>query len=275
MTYIPWGTEVDVFKPKTLDVVEQGAVTFFHSAGMNPKRKGSDLVLIAFSKVRGTAKLIIHSQRDLKAYFPELAGTIDALQHDGRLICHQETVSAPGLYHTGDVYVYPSRLDGIGLTIAEAQGCGLPAIVPDFPPMNEFVTNEAGRVVKVERVYARADGYYWPQCKADVVALAEAMQFYVEHYSQLGLLKRSTRLHAERCLDWEKNAEPLPHIFEHAKIRDAPSADLEARILAYERRRTSFEGRVYLCNPTIGQLLHRAHRAIRSIRQRVPSKGVA
>ena len=72
-----------------------------------------------------------------------------------------ETVAAPGLYHLGDIYVYPSILDGLGLTVAEALSCGLPCIVPDNAPMNEFIQSGInGRIADVEYLYARSDGYF-------------------------------------------------------------------------------------------------------------------
>ena len=52
---------------------------------------------------------------------------------------YEKTLPAPGLYHLGDVYVYPSRLDGVGLTVGEALACGLPVITTENGPMDEFV----------------------------------------------------------------------------------------------------------------------------------------
>ena len=49
--YIPWGTDVDLFKPKTLKSLDS-KTKFFHSAGMNPLRKGTDFVLKAASKLK-------------------------------------------------------------------------------------------------------------------------------------------------------------------------------------------------------------------------------
>jgi 1,2-diacylglycerol 3-alpha-glucosyltransferase len=184
--YIPWGTDLNIFKPSIAPETGNHAVRFFHSSGMSPFRKGTDLLLQAFTTLDGNAHLIVHGQNPLKQKLPELASTIDALEQAGRLTSIEKTVSAPGLYHLGDVYVYPSRLEGIGLTMAEALACGLPVIATDHPPMNEFVyPPENGRLVAVDELTPRSDGYYWPQSFVNVDSLRQAMQSYIHHSDQL------------------------------------------------------------------------------------------
>lgn len=48
-------------------------------------------------------------------------------------------LSEPGdLYETGDIAVQPSRYEGLGLSMLEAQARGVPVIAVDAPPMNEI-----------------------------------------------------------------------------------------------------------------------------------------
>jgi 1,2-diacylglycerol 3-alpha-glucosyltransferase len=237
--YIPWGTDLDIFKPLPASPASTGltgTIRFFHSSGMSPHRKGTDLLLQAFAALDGKAHLIIHGQWPLKEGLPELAATIDDLKATGRLTAIEKTVAAPGLYHLGDVYVYPTRLEGIGLTIAEALACGLPVITTDQPPMNEFVQPpENGHLVAVDRLIARADGYYWPQSLANVASLQQAMQYYLDHLDQLAVYKTQARHYAKTHLDWCKNAQPLlTHL---ASVRKRPTSEIEAmgkRALARE-----------------------------------------
>jgi len=213
--YIPWGTDIDLFKPVTQSSPPKD-VTFFHSAGNNPLRKGTDLVIKAFSQLSENAKLVIHTQQNVSSYFPQLKDLIGSLIKEDKLIYYERTVKAPGLYYLGDVYVYPSRLEGIGLTIAEALASGLPVITGDNPPMNEFVNATNGSLVKISREFMRDDNYYWPQCLVDVNELCTSMQYYVDNIDQLPRLKAEARKYAVDHLNWKSNKDNILRIFEQA-----------------------------------------------------------
>lgn len=216
--YVPWGTDTELFSPKPKPE-NSDKVIFFHSAGMNPYRKGTDLVIKAFNdhQILESAKLIVHTQVDLHSFFPELSSVITFLQDKGGMEVINTTVGAPGLYYLGDVYLYPSRLDGIGLTVAEALSCGLPIVVPDWPPMNEFYDDTCGRVVKIERIFARADGYYWPQSVIDLTDFQSNIKYFIENQNLLPAMKENARGYAEKALSWKNNKTELLKIFEEAK----------------------------------------------------------
>jgi glycosyltransferase involved in cell wall biosynthesis len=150
------------------------------------------------------------------------------LAREERLRIITGTVSAPGLYHLGDVYVYPSRLDGIGLSVPEALACGLPVITCDQPPMNEFVNSSNGRLVPVRRLYPRRDGYYWEQCEIDEEMLCREMQYFVDDATRAIEMKRAARAYAEENLNWKHNSAGLSEIFGLAAKRvGEPSPELE------------------------------------------------
>ncbi len=238
--YIPWGTDINLFKPSNPGLANTDVLTFFHSAGINPLRKGCDLVIQAFERLRGPSRLVIHSQRDLKLFFPALASTISRLVEEGRLECHERTVSAPGLFHLGDVYVYPTRLEGIGLTIMEAGACGLPIIVTDDGPMNEFVLEgQNGALINVNHLEPRRDGYYWPQAICDLSSLAEKMQWYVDNMASIGVLKCRARNFAETNFDWASRRDAIRLVFRDAQhlTKKAPDIDLLAKLEEFESRR--------------------------------------
>lgn len=231
--YIPWGTDINLFYPAEKNSNVKTPLTFFHSAGMNPYRKGTDLVIEAYSHLLQSSRLIIHTQVDLEKVLPKQGPLIRKLQGENRLDVIEKTVPAPGLYHLGDVYVYPSRLDGIGLSLVEASACGLPLIATDSPPMNEFVSEENGRLVTVEKYVPRHDGYYWPQAVASVQGIYEAMSYYLENSDHLPLYKSAARRYAEEFLNWEKNSAELCKILEDVELHHSSQMQLPEALVEH------------------------------------------
>jgi glycosyltransferase involved in cell wall biosynthesis len=222
-------------------------------------------VIKAFASLRNLrAKLVIHSQQNLEDFFPELRDLIGDLERRKVLICHKRTVPAPGLYHLGDVYVYPSRLDGIGLTVAEALSCGLPVITSDNPPMNEFVNGTNGKVIKIDRLFARSDGYYWPQCSVNLGSLRECMQEYADHPETIKENKILARNYAEKHLYWTKNGNVLPTIFEQVMYlsnKDKKTAICKAQL--FEEKRKTFKVKFYYNFPSLYKILKIPHRILK------------
>ena len=220
---IPWGTDCTVFDG-TYQPVSEASLMFFHSCGGSYHRKGTDLLVRAFQRVHGDARLVIHSQGSMKHN-----SLIEFANQDPRIEVIEKEVSAPGLYHLGDVYVYPSRLEGIGLTMAEALASGLPVITTDNAPMNEFVVHGLnGRLVPAEKFQRRADDYYWEESICSEEALAQAMQYYVDHRQQLAEFKLQARQYAEEHLDWAKNSAELPGQIVELHRQAKPSALIRA-----------------------------------------------
>ena len=249
--YIPWGTDISLFTPTTFAPVHSGFVTFFHSGGVSPGRKGTDMVLRAFARLHGQTRLVLHVQQRLKESFPQLKSMVENLEDSGRLICYEKTVPAPGLYHLGDIYVYPSRLDGIGLTIAEALACGLPVITSDNPPMKEFIDQSNGKLLRIERFYPRADGYYWPQCDVDLDNLRECMQKYIDQKKHLTEFKKAARIYAEKNLNFAKNGKNLPLIFSQVVKRQGEKYFIEQKAKTYESKRLSYLQKLNLQFPYV------------------------
>jgi glycosyltransferase involved in cell wall biosynthesis len=230
--HVPWGTDTELFcgdgRP-----VGTSAPVFFHSAGMNPIRKGTLPAVQAFAALPGDSRFVLHLQRPLDR-FPELAA---ACRADPRIRVINETVPAPGLYHLGDVYVYPTILEGIGLTIAEALACGLPVIATDCPPMNEFVVHgENGFLVRPFEYRGRSDGYYWATSHCRPEGILAGMRHYVDNIGRLDELKRAARDSAVRRFDWTRNAAGLPGWLAELALRHERTvvlAELEQRALVY------------------------------------------
>jgi 1,2-diacylglycerol 3-alpha-glucosyltransferase len=220
--YIPWGTDINLFYPKKLSSVNNERLIFFHSSGMNPDRKGTKFLIKAVKDLYDKSqsfKLIIHSQVDLYKFLDQNEIKILKKFIDDNIIeLIIKTVPAPGLYYLGDVYVYPTVLEGIGLTIAEAISMGLPTIVPDNAPMNEFVKDGVnGKLVKINKLYSRADGYYWPKCEVNIKDLSDKMYFYIQNFENLNMFKKETRKYAEKYLNWDENSSILNNLLMETK----------------------------------------------------------
>ena len=138
-----------------------------------------------------------------------------------------------------DVFIYPSRLDGIGLTLAEAISSGLPSITTNSPPMNEFVREGvSGKLVDVDHYLGRNDGYYWAQSICNVRSLQNAIQYFVNIDNQsLQKFKDSTRHFAEVNLDWKNNARDINNIFKQELIKHNDSKESLSSELIHTLRR--------------------------------------
>ena len=174
--YLDWGVDTELFKSnKTLNSKEP---IFFHSVGMS-KRKGTDTLINAFidGQLYKKSKLIIHTQIPITKVCSYQQEELENFN----INIVEKTVTAPGLYSMGNVYVYPTRLDGLGLTMYEAMSFGMPVITTDYPPMNEIVNNDVGSLVKVKDHYCRADAYFYPMSICDKNDLIRAMKNYIDH----------------------------------------------------------------------------------------------
>lgn len=209
--YLPWGTDIDIFKPIQNN---NQKLVFFHSMGM-AKRKGTDLLIESFidGKLYEESELIIHTQIDLNKYFNF---NQDKFQNYNITIINR-SVSAPGLYYMGDVYVYPTYLDGLGLTIYEALSSGLPVIATNVPPINEIINEDNGSLIGIIELISRSDGYYWPLAIPDKEELIKTMQDYISSYHQIDIKKEKARKFAEENLNWNDRRNEVNRIFTQVK----------------------------------------------------------
>ena len=256
--FIPWGTDPSLFRPRERSC-NTDKIVFFHSAGMGGVnlRKGTDLAVKAFHDLDSrNCRLVIHSQVPLLKFGQEIEGVVAA---DERIEFVQETVGAPGLYHLGDVYLYPSRLEGIGLTVPEAIASGLPVITANSRPMSEFVLeNQTGRLARIASERRRSDGYYWPERSCSVQHLSEIMSGFVERRADLWRWRAAARDYALQYLDWKKNSRNLPQLL----LGMSPNPDrgclaeaLHMDIADYQKRIWPYNSRRYRAWSRIKRLL--------------------
>lgn len=227
--YVPWGTNIELFS-YTNNIVDK--VRFFHSAGMS-NRKGTNVLVQAFieGSLYKESELIIHTQIPIENL---IDCPIDNLEKYNIKVIHK-TVTAPGLYYMGDIYVYPTTLDGLGLTMYEALSSGMPVITTNYAPMNEVVTNDVGRLVDVEEYKCRWDAYYWPLAFVNKDSLIRAMQYYIDNKEHLKEFRNRARSTAEDKWDWTRRKEDLNAIFENTVVKKINQEDLITALKKYKR----------------------------------------
>ncbi|MEK4201684.1 glycosyltransferase [Cytobacillus sp. FSL K6-0265] len=239
--YVPWGTNLDIFeydeKPKN-----NSEIKFFHSMGMSG-RKGTNSLVKAFINGKfyeKNAKLIIHSQVNIE----HIIKKEEAQRYNIEIVIKE--VPPPGLYHLGDVYVYPTILEGLGLTIYEALACGLPVITTDNPPMNEVVNEKNGRLVDVELLRARKDGYYWPSAFVNEQSLINSMNYYCDNRKELNKFKKDARDFAEFNHNIMDRKEDINKIFEKAPLQEHSIINIDKWIKKEQNKQKNLNKRTVL-----------------------------
>ena len=214
--YIPWGTDVNLFSPQRK---KDDEFVFFHSVGMS-KRKGTKLLIEAFldGSLYKYSKLIIHSQISIEENF----GYSKDYLNNFNVEVIEKTVKAPGLYYLGDVYVYPTNLDGLGLTLYEALASGLPVITTNDGPMNEVIDQKNGCLIDVQKYMTRSDAYYWPLAIASKDSLIECMKIML-NCKNIDSMKLDARKCALDNWNWDDRREVINFVFSNSKVLDANS----------------------------------------------------
>jgi glycosyltransferase involved in cell wall biosynthesis len=232
--YVPWGTDIYLFQPQKFAKKINHKPVFFHSMGMS-KRKGTKDLIETFieHKLGSRARLVIHTQIPLETFFE--INSNELAKNNIEVIV--KTVPAPGLYHLGDIYVYPTRLEGIGLSIYEALSCGLPVIGTDIPPVNEIVNNNIGKLIDVQSQVTRSDAYFWPQAIINKEALAKRMEYFIENISEIPAYKKRAREFAQKELNWNDRKETVQKIFENTAKIPIRKNDIQQEILRIKERR--------------------------------------
>ncbi|HSH39093.1 MAG TPA: glycosyltransferase family 1 protein [Chthoniobacterales bacterium] len=139
---------------------------FVLHVGSNLRRKNRDGVLRAFARTkdRWNGQLVFAGE----ALTPELQSLGAELRVTGRIVevRNPDSPLLEALYNRATALLFPSRFEGFGWPIAEAQACGCPVICSDRAPMPE-VAGDAGLIHAVDD----EEGF-----AADVVRLSDAAE---------------------------------------------------------------------------------------------------
>ena len=150
---IPNGVETDIFvpRPKNRELAdkyglkENDLVLIFVSfLDRQHYFKGLDILLSAFSQLvqkNNNLKLLIVGEGDMKEHYRQTAQDLGLSNNIIFAGFVQDLVDTIVL---ADIFVLPStdRAESFGIVTAEAQSCGLPAVVSDLPGVREVIKNE-------------------------------------------------------------------------------------------------------------------------------------
>jgi glycosyltransferase involved in cell wall biosynthesis len=134
------------------------------SLGRLEERKGFDCLIRSMPSVIKhvpDARLLI-AGHDVWGYGKELQKLIDVLRLDDRIQLVGFQDDAISFLKSLDAFVFPSRSEGFGLVVLEANALGIPVIASRIPPLTEIIkNNENGVLVEVDNYKAFADAISW------------------------------------------------------------------------------------------------------------------
>jgi glycosyltransferase involved in cell wall biosynthesis len=203
----PWGIDLEQFSPGDGSDLRarrgwEDAFIVMHNRSWEPVY-GVDVFAKAFTRAaqqRPELRLFLLGSGsmvgDIRRIFMG-GGVIDQVHFGGQV--KQEDL--PDYYRASDLYVSASYSDGSSVSLMEALGCGLPALVSDIPGNREWV-------VEGEHGWLFPDG--------DVEALANGILNAVDQKEKLQEIGKKARQLAEDRADWPKNFEKLLIAYEMA-----------------------------------------------------------
>ena len=136
----------------------------------------------------------------------------------------------------GDIYVYPTTLDGLGLTMYEALASGMPVITTNCAPMNEVINENVGRLIDVDDFKCRWDAYYWPLAFVNKESLIESMKYYVENKESLKKFKIDARQAAIEHWNWKSRKEEVSNAFTNSKVNKISNIELSNELKNYQKQ---------------------------------------
>lgn len=215
-TYIPWGVILKNFP--FIERAPKDKVTFYINIGTGTLRKGYNLIPKALKKAEGNfiqrlmnpekldykfiATAVENSKHRVKKKFIEQFGK----NPNCELRFQTADNSEGGLFSLGDVYIYPTNKEGVGLTITEALSTGMPVVTTDYPTMNEwFEDGEAGQFIKTRKV--KPSSMPTHKAYADTNHLAKIIKNYIEHPEIIKEQSHNARRLVETQYNWDDRDE--------------------------------------------------------------------
>lgn len=128
-SHLKWPIDTNRFPFRQRDVCER--FVFCHGTGGHSDRKGA-LILSEAAKMVPHIPLTVFTQTKTIR-----SGNAKAVAWPRHVAVRDQVRDPNEIYNAGDVLLYPSRFEGLGLPQLEAMSTGMPVISSDVPPVNE------------------------------------------------------------------------------------------------------------------------------------------
>ena len=242
------GVDLDLFKPVSQPQKDEWREalglgrwkTVFLSVGRNGNRKQQPRLLEAFKEMLGRVEnpeqvgLILHTGDPTNMMglggwnLPEmvremgLEGNITFSDPSAHPLLGMKREDMAKLFAMSDCHVLSTGGEGFGIPTAEAMSCGVPVILPNNSTGPEFIGKGAktmrGKLVKNDAIIVGPSGI--KMSLVSVKALADALQWMVEHSAKRHAMGMRARKWAEEHFGWDDLTDQLETILN--KARETP-----------------------------------------------------
>jgi len=179
------GIDTDIFHSNPVtNLTNQTSPFKLIFVGSNSIRKGFDLL----------PKIMQQLGEDFQLFYTSNAEQYEPLPKNMKQLSPQKTAQdLANTYRAMDALIFPSRLEGFGLVVAEAMACGLPVVITDGSALTELVEHgETGLLCPQDDVSAFVSAIR--QLVGDDVLrinLANAARHHAENYFKLNSMVNS------------------------------------------------------------------------------------
>src|SRR5437660_2834276 len=173
-------------------------IPFVLHVGSNLRRKNRDGALRIFASCKGKWNARLVFVGDLLS--PELLSLAESLGISDRVtqVPDASDESLEALYNRAIALLYPSRFEGFGWPVIEAQACGCPVVCSNAGPLPEVAgdaglfhdpDDEAGFAVDLLRLRDPAQRAIWSEKSlrnAERFSTSQMISHYIDIYRNLG-----------------------------------------------------------------------------------------